>query len=160
MISLIQAVARRAGRSTLERVSIDLAPLFDDAFVVADAHKANAVLADAREVFASRHPSGKAFSYEAIVPDPPTRAWLTDVLLKKLVYHCESTRSPLPECRGVFVSFFVDDRLHCVAADRVVAFACELLETTPEALVARYGTGEVRHPLRGPVALLPGGEGG
>lgn len=137
-------------------MALDLTALYDDAFLVADATRANPALADARERFAAG-PEGKSFSYEALVPDPPTRVWFEATLLRRLVYHCESTRSPLPRCQGIFVSFFAGERLYCVPAERVIAFACELLGQTPEALVERYGTGEVRHPIRQPVALLPPG---
>ena len=140
-------------------VPLDLAPLLDEAFLVADAHRANGALAEARAQFA-HDPSAKSFSYEVLVPEDPGRAWFEDRLLARLVYHCESSRSPLPACPGVFVSLFVGERLHCVAADKVVAFACALMDTTPEGLVDRFGTGEVRHPLRGPRALLPGGREG
>lgn len=135
---------------------LDLTPLLDDAFLVADATRANDALAEARASFADA-PAAKSFSYEVLVPERPDRRWLEARLLPRLVYHCESTRSPLPLCQGVFVSLFIGDRLHCVSAERVVAFACEVLGTTPEGLVARFGTGEVRHPLREPAALLPPG---
>lgn len=136
---------------------MDLRPLLDRAFLVAEAREANAALARAREEFA-RTPDAKSFSYEAVVPEDPDPAWLTDGLIRKVVYHCESTRSPLPECAGVFVSLFVGQRLFCISAADVVGFACEVLELTPEILVERFGTGESRQPLRPTAGLLPGGD--
>ncbi len=135
---------------------LDLAALLDEAFLVADATRANSALAEARAQFAT-DPSAKSFSYEVMVPEDADQAWFEGRLLARLVYHCESTRSPLPACQGVFVSLFIGDRLHCVAADKLVAFACERMGTTPEGLVERFGTGEVRHPLREPHGLLPPG---
>jgi hypothetical protein len=70
--------------------------------------------------------------------------------MRKLVYFCEATRAPLPGCGDVFVTFFAGDRLACVRAADVVAFACEALAVTSEELVKRHGTGEVRHALREP----------
>lgn len=134
-------------------MSLDLAPLLAQAFLTAEAAKANSALAEAREQADGR-------SWEIIVPLDPgqqssepaartscDRAWFEETLLRKLVYFCESTRAPLPACAGVFVSFFAGDRLCCVDAARVIAFACETLAVTSEELVRRYGTGEVRHAL-------------
>lgn len=124
-------------------MELDLAPLLARAFHSAEASHANVAIAEAREKL------GEARSYEVLVPDRPDDDWLSEGFLKKLVYFCESTRAPLPGCPGVFVSFFAGDRLHCVLASEVIAFACDRLATTSEDLVRRYGTGEVRHALRG-----------
>jgi hypothetical protein len=125
------------------RMKLDLTPLFDRAFFTAEALRATPALAEARE-----QSNGK--SWEIVVPADPDHAWLEETLLRKLVYFCETSRAPLPACKGVFVSFFAGDRLYCVEAAIVIAFACEALSVTSEELVRRYGTGEVRHALPHP----------
>ena len=120
------------------------------AFLHADALEANAALSRAREGFPGERE--RVFSFEVTVPAASGRAWLEGELLPKLVYFCESRKAPLPGCAGVFVSFFVGEKLACVSAADVVAIACEELATSPAALVARFGTGE----LRKPVLALPG----
>ena len=93
------------------------------------------------------------------MPEVASRDWFVDQLLAHLVYHCESTRSPLPQCEGVFVSFFVGRRLFCVGAAQVMAFSAGLLGVAEEEFVTRYGTGEVRHalePEHGGLVALPG----
>ena len=126
-------------------MSLDLSPLFARAFLTAEAVRATPAIAEARAEASGR-------SWEIVVPAEPDATWLAETLLRKLVYFCEATRAPLPACGNVFVSFFAADRLCCVAASDVVAFACDTLGVTAEELVRRYGTGEVRHALRGPEA--------
>ena len=124
-------------------MALDLSPLFARAFLTADAAQANAALDEARSLVGGR-------SYEVVVPAEPDAAWFEETLLRKLVYFCEATRAPLPGCGNVFVSFFTGDRLSCVPAADVIAFAVEALGLPVEELVRRFGTGEVRHALRGP----------
>ncbi len=121
--------------------------LTEAAFLIARAVDANATLASARELR-----GGRAFSFEAVVPEGADERWLRDELLPKLVYHCESRGAALPACGGVFVSFFVGDELRCVDAAEVIVQACAALGTTPAELTLRHGTGEVRHPIRFPGA--------
>ena len=122
--------------------AVDLSPLLARAFFTAAAARAPAALGEARAQVDGR-------SWEIIVPGEPDAAWLESALLAKLVYFCETTRAPLPGCGNVFVSFFAGDRLCCVAAAEVVAFAGEALGLSTDEMVKRYGTGEVRHALRG-----------
>ncbi|MDF1561404.1 MAG: STAUR_1299 family protein [Deltaproteobacteria bacterium] len=147
---------------------LDLSPLWEQAFLEGEARDANRLLGEAREAFArlTADQRGEPFSYEVIVPEAPGADWLLEVLLPKLVYHCETRRAPLPECGAVFVSAFVGERLLCVPAAAFVALGRELLGCSVEELVERFGTGEVRHALgrdedppaaRAP-KLLPGGE--
>ena len=126
-------------------MSLDLSPLLARAFFTAEATRATVALGEARALSSGR-------SWEIIVPAEPDTTWLTETLLRKLVYFCDATRAPLPGCGDVFVSFFAGDRLCCVAAADVIAFAMETLGVSAEDLVKRYGTGEVRHALRGPEA--------
>ncbi|HEY2031251.1 MAG TPA: STAUR_1299 family protein [Myxococcales bacterium] len=65
-------------------------------------------------------------------------------LLPKLVYHLESIGAHLPECGGVLVAAFFEERLYFFQARALVAAACVLLGVTPETLVALHGTGELR----------------
>ncbi len=134
---------------------LDLSPLWARAFLAGEAREANALIQQAREAFASLTLErggviGDPFSYEVVVPEVPEDAdpWFGQTFLPRLIYHCETRRAPLPECGAVFVSAFVGERLHCVAASEVIAFATGLLELEWETLVERHGTGEVRHALR------------
>jgi hypothetical protein len=128
----------------LRPMSLDLSPLFALAFFTADAARATAALDEARGISGGR-------SYEVVVPPEPDLAWFEGALVSKLVYFCESTRAPLPACAGVFVSFFAGERLHAVLVADVIAFACASLGVSPDELVRRHGTGEVRHALNGPL---------
>ncbi|HSN98581.1 MAG TPA: STAUR_1299 family protein [Candidatus Nanopelagicales bacterium] len=126
-------------------MDLDLTRLYARAFHAAEAARAAEALSEARLL---QPGEGPVRAYEVIVPEGADLAWLEGGLLRSLVYFCESTRAPLPGCAGVFVALFAGDRLHCVAASEVVAFGCEALGVTPEELVRRHGTGEVRHALR------------
>lgn len=121
--------------------------------------RANEALAEARQTFPAGQAS-HAFSWEIVVPENADQEWFEERLLAHLVYHCESTRAQLPECAGVFVSMFVGEKLYCVSAQSVIAFARELLSVDDRALVERFGTGEVRHALEpapeGELIALPG----
>lgn len=119
---------------------LDLTPLLAQAFLSDDAARANAVIDEARGIAGGR-------SYEVVVPDAPDLAWFEGSLIKKLVYFCEATRAPLPACAGVFVSLFAAGRVHVVLAADVIAFACTTLGASPDTLVARHGTGELRHAI-------------
>jgi hypothetical protein len=123
---------------------LDLSPLLALAFLTADAAHANAALDEARGLTGGR-------SYEVVVPPAPDAAWFERALVSKLVYFCEVMRAPLPACAGVFVSLFVGDRLYLLHAVDVIAFACEALAVSPDELVQRHGTGEVRHALTSPL---------
>jgi hypothetical protein len=70
--------------------------------------------------------------------------------LPKLVYHLESIGAHLPACSGVLIAAFLGDQLYFLDARALVASACEMLKTTPDALVTLHGTGERR------TAMLPG----
>ena len=143
---------------------LDLSPLWKRAFLEGEAREANQRLMDARAAFVALAPGkagGDPFSYEVVVPPEPELAWLADTLLPPFIYHCETRRAPLPECGAVFVSAFVGERLFCVAAAEVIAFAADLLKQSWEELVELHGTGEVRHPVQREGAdavkgLLPG----
>lgn len=75
--------------------------------------------------------------------------------LPKLVYHLESVGAHLPHGRGVLIAAFAGDRLYFLAAEALISRVCQLLGETPEQLVERYGTGELRTAIRAPL-LLPG----
>jgi hypothetical protein len=124
----------------LGSMPLDLSLLFALSFLTADAARANTALDEARGIAGGR-------SYEVVVPPEADLAWFEGAFVGKLVYFCEATRAPLPACDGVFVSLFAGDRLHAILAADVIAFACEALSVSPEELVRRHGTGEVRHAL-------------
>lgn len=123
---------------------LDLSPLLALAFFTAEAARANAALEEARGISGGR-------SYEVVVPPGADVAWFEGGLVSKLVYFCEVTRAPLPACAGVFVSLFAGEELHAVLAADVIAFACGVLGASPDELVRRHGTGEVRHALERPL---------
>jgi len=129
-------------------MSLDLSPLFERAFLTTEALRATEALAGARaEIEAGQ--SARAHNYQVVVPEGADAGWFEETFLRRFVYYCESTRAPLPACAGVFVSFFAGDRLCCVAGFEVIGFACEVLGVGADDLVRRFGTGEVRHALRG-----------
>ena len=73
---------------------------------------------------------------------PVLRAWL----LRPLVYYCESEGASVPLCPGIFVSLFVGDRLHCVAAAEVLEWAHGEFGLSTEQLRDQYGTAESPAP--------------
>lgn len=125
---------------------MDLAPLYDRAFLTAPAPQANGTLDEARSRIQGES-RARAFGYEVVVPEGADDAWFEERFVRRLVYHCESAKAPLPACPGVFVALFVGMTLHCVRAADVVAFACDALGATPAELVRRFGTGEIKSPL-------------
>ena len=75
--------------------------------------------------------------------------------LPKLVYLLESVGAHLPHCRGVVIAAFAGERLFFIDAEALVGRVCKILGATPEQLVERHGTGELRTAIREPL-LLPG----
>jgi hypothetical protein len=130
-------------------MDLDLSPLLAKAFYSNVADQASEALAEARLRFAQRS-HGAAFSFEVAVPSHASRPWLVTSVIGPLVYYCESSGASLPRCEGVFVSLFVGGAIYCIAAADVVAWACEVLETSTTKLVARYGAHEIE-TTEGPI---------
>jgi hypothetical protein len=133
-----------------------LRELLEPAFREVPAREANAAIARARREKAGGNPNDEDApamrSYEVVLTT--WDAFVRD-LLPKMVYHLESVRAPLPECRGVIVSAFAGDRLFFVEAREFIARVCRMLGVTPEQLVRRHGTGESRTPARDSLRLAP-----
>ncbi|AKT37633.1 STAUR_1299 family protein [Chondromyces crocatus] len=128
-------------------MKFELSSLLGRAFQVAPAATATATLAEIRQQRGGRE--ARIRGYEVVVPEAADGAWFEAGLLRPLVYFCESSRAPLPACAGVFVALFSGDSLYCVDAAEVIHFGAETLEVDVDVLVQRFGTGEVRHALRG-----------
>jgi hypothetical protein len=133
-----------------------LRELLEPAFREVPAREANLAIARARREKAGGDPDDEDAptlrSYEMVIT-----SWDLFVhdLLPKLVYHLESVRAHLPECKGVIISAFVGERLYFVEAGAFMRRICALLGVTPEQLVSRHGTGERRGPVRDPLLLAP-----
>ena len=136
-----------------------LEPLFALSFHCAPAQDANAVLQAARERLG---PSGTVRAYEVLVPPEADLDWFCQSVLPKLVYHLDSLGLRPPAAAGLFLAFFREKDLCLVHASDALAFAASALQSTPEELFRRFGTGELRGPAPveaepRPVPLLPPG---
>jgi hypothetical protein len=110
-----------------------------NAFVTTQAADASAALAEAHARYTEE--CGLSECMEVRVPPAASREWLED-LVRRIVYHCDCRGLDVPRCAGVFVAFFHDDRVDCVAASTVLAFAGPHLNVRAGELLARYGTRE------------------
>ena len=122
-------------------MAIDLNPLLQKAFYVEQVQNATEAIERAREEFVAATKTGGR-SLEVVVPPEPDEAWAQERLLHPLVYYCESEGTPLPRCPGVFLSLFVGDRLHCVAAADILAWAEQRFGLSADEMRERYGTHE------------------
>src|SRR5438105_7860883 len=133
-----------------------LRELLEPAFRDVPAQEANLAIARARRERAGGDPDDDDApalrSYEMVLTS--WDAFVRD-LLPKLVYHLESVRAHLPECRGVIISAFLGERLYFVEAALFVRRACKMLGVTPEQLVSRHGTSEGRTAIRDRLLLAP-----
>ncbi len=137
-----------------------LAQLFSLAFDRGPAREANARIQAARDQLASQ---SKVRSYELLAPAEPTMEWLTETVLPRLVYHLESLGVLPPEAPGIFLSLFVGEELLLIHARDLFAFASLELGLTAQQMLDKWGTHELRVPIRpeptreAPLAL-PSGE--
>ena len=129
--------------------SINLQPLFDEAFFHADVESATLAIEQARARF-SEEAQLDGFSFEVVVPELADEAWLAGQLVGPLVYFCQSLGAPPPACPGIFVSLFAGQKLHCVIAAEVIAWAGRELGMSTDDLIERYGTHEMEAPPRSP----------
>jgi hypothetical protein len=127
--------------------TIDLAPLCAEAFFTCEPTNASEAIDEARGRF-SDAAKMDGFSYEVSAPERPDREWLIEGLVRPLIYFCESSGAPLPACPGVFVSLFVGQRLFCIVAAEVIAWAGALLGEEVKDLGVLYGTHESDTALR------------
>lgn len=143
------------GRGMEEKLRELLEPAFRDV----PAREANVAISRARRERAGGDPDDEEApfvrSYELVLT-----SWETFARdqVPKLVYHLESVGAHLPDCRGVMISAFVGERLYFVDARELVLRACRMLGVAPQQLVERYGLGERRTAVSGPL-LLPGPKG-
>lgn len=133
-----------------------LRELLEPAFREVPAREANQAIERARREAAGGDPDdedGPALrSYELVLT---TWEGFVHDQLPKLVYHLESVGAHLPSCRGVLIAAFAGERLFFIGAEALVGRVCRILGATPEQLVERHGTGELRTAVREPL-LLPG----
>jgi hypothetical protein len=133
-----------------------LRELLEPAFRDVPAREANLAIARARREKAGGDPDDEDApahrSYEMVLT---TWEAFVGELLPKLVYHLESVRAHLPECRGVIISAFLGERLYFVEAGPFMQRICRMLGVTPEQLIIRHGTGERRTAVRQPLMLAP-----
>ena len=130
--------------------------LLEPAFRQVPAREANLAIARARREMAGGDPDdedGPALrSYEMLLTS--WDAFVRD-LLPKLVYHLESVRAHLPDCKGVIISAFLGERLYFIEAGLFMRRICRMLGVTPAQLVSRHGTGERKTAVRDPLLLAP-----
>jgi hypothetical protein len=70
------------------------------------------------------------------------------MILRPLVYFCESEGRAIPRCAGVFLSLFVADALYCISGEEVIGWAGRALGLDAGELRDRYGTHEIETALR------------
>jgi hypothetical protein len=130
--------------------------LLEPAFREVPAREANTAIARARREKAGGDPDDEDApahrSYEMVLTS--WEAFVRD-LLPKLVYHLESVRAQLPECKGVIISAFLGERLYFVEAEQFVRRVCRMLGVTPHQLVSRHGTGESQTAVQEVRLLAP-----
>ena len=133
-----------------------LRELLEPAFREVPASEANQAIARARREAAGGEPSDEEApalrSYELLLT---TWEGFARDQLPKLVYHLESVGAHLPHCQGVLIVAFAGERLFFIHAGALLQRASRMLGATPEQLVERHGTGELRTAIRAPL-LLPG----
>ncbi|XXF76113.1 STAUR_1299 family protein [Myxococcaceae bacterium GXIMD 01537] len=111
--------------------------LLNLAFERSPAREANDAIARIREQEAGEYTP--AVSYEVLLPEKDTRAWLLEDMLPRLVDYLESTGSRLPGCGRVFLSIFSGDTLYFVRARDVVALLSDWSGLSIDELKRRYG---------------------
>lgn len=133
-----------------------LKELVEPAFREVPASEANVAIARARREQAGGDPDDDdapvVRSYELVLT---TWDRFVREQLPRLIYHLESVGAHLPECRGVMLSVFVDERLCFVNARAAVTRICQMLGVTPDQLSERYGLHEKRTAVNDQPLLLP-----
>jgi hypothetical protein len=122
-------------------MSIDLAPLLEHAFFEVEVQSGSLALDQAHVAFSTGRAS-PGTSFEVVMPDLPDEAWAVERMIQPLLYFCASSGQEMPACPGVFVALFHGAHLYGIEAARVISWAAELLEASPDALVERFGTHE------------------
>ena len=82
---------------------------------------------------------------EILVPERADERWLREQVLQPIVYYCDSTGMAVPGCAGMFASLFRDDKVYCVRAATVIAWACAELGIDVDRLEQEYGLDESEH---------------
>lgn len=132
-------------------------------FEEAPAIEANARIQAVRERLGAEK---QATSYEVLLPKGADWSWFEQNVVPRMVYHLECLGVRPPEAPGVFLSVFEGETLYFLHARDVFALVGELMALTPEELLVRFGTGELRTPMSqaeppeqsGPPLALPGPE--
>jgi hypothetical protein len=126
---------------------VELDRLLGEAFFATELADASEALDRARTRYAEtyHHPGS---SFEVVAPPEPDSTWVRDRMVGPLLYFCQSTGIPVPDCPGIFVSLFIDRRLHCIAAYEVMSWAAQELHETPDDWLAKFGTHERETVIR------------
>jgi hypothetical protein len=120
---------------------MDLHALLQEAFLEDEARHATEAI-DRAHAMLAQAANLAGFNFELSIPDGADDRWLEEQLVRALVYLCQSRGTPPPACAGVFVSLYVGERLYCILAAEVVAWASEQLHVSEDELADRYGTHE------------------
>ena len=128
-------------------MSIDLAPLLDQAFFSEELRNASESITRALETYEERTHGG-ARPFEVCAPASLDEDWVRDRLVHPLIYFCESEGTPLPRCSGVVIMLFVETRLYAISSADVIRWASTILRASVEELQDTYGTHESQTALR------------
>jgi hypothetical protein len=125
---------------------MELDELISRAFSSSDARNASEAIDRARQT-AGGSPDKPLRSYELVLKPGQTLQELASSAVPLLIYHLESLGSHPPECGGIFLSLFVEARVHFISMKDAVAIFAQVLGRTMESLVEEYGTHELRHAI-------------
>ena len=128
-------------------MSIDLSRLLEKAFFAEEVQNASEAVGRALGKAEQVSHIG-ASPFEFVAPGNPDEAWLSEQLVPRLVYFCESKGTPVPKCAGTIVMLFVGQRLYGIPAEDVIRWASERLGTPVEQLRMQHGTHEIETGLR------------
>jgi hypothetical protein len=128
-------------------MAVDIAALLEEAFFTTEVSNAFDALDHGHATFEKVY-DRPGISFEVLLPPSPDDEWVRRRLVGALLYHCQSTGVPVPLCPGVFVSLFLGERLYCVSAYDVLAWAARELHETPDQWLALYGTHERETTIR------------
>lgn len=128
-------------------MAIDLSRLLEDAFFDEEVQNGSEAIERMLDAFEDMTSTG-ARPFEVVAADEPDEQWVRERLVHPLIYFCESEGASLPRCGGVVVALYVGPQLYGISAERVVAWASELLGAPIEQLDQQYGTHEVDTGVR------------